>query len=176
MFEATRWSPEGWCNATQSRRLILLTTVGSPQTGVHQHNKRRQWIEPHPYEQLHSKKTRETTNKENYKVTTILLPTKDANIPRAPHWRVKKNDDDDETKETGYQKREDEVGYGTWQIQSLQQQTDECYESEKVYHTRQFNSIDMGPTNVTCGHFLRTRAPVQGCPTYIPLFSPLFSF
>ena len=90
MFEATRWSPEGWCNATQSRRLILLTTVGSPQTGVHQHNKRRQWIEPHPYEQLHSKKTRETTNKENYKVTTILLPTKDANIPRAPHWRVKK--------------------------------------------------------------------------------------
>ena len=49
MFEATGWPPEGWCNAAQSCRLILPTTAGSPQMGVHQHTKRRRGIEPRPY-------------------------------------------------------------------------------------------------------------------------------
>ena len=33
---------------------------------------------------------REATHKGNYKVTITLLPTNEANKPRAPHWRTKK--------------------------------------------------------------------------------------
>ena len=63
MFEATGWPPEGWCNATQSCRLILPKMVGSPPNGGRPVRQRRRGSEPQPSKNSYKLLTKTSGNK-----------------------------------------------------------------------------------------------------------------